>query len=76
MHIQRRRLHAALAQHDVDLSPMVCLMIEHVQHGWNGRFFVMHAFAVRIGQSFRQETCGCVPKEFFHCDIVLLPGGP
>lgn len=76
MHIKRDRRNRALAQHHMNLPAMMCLVIEHVQHGGNRGFFTVLAFAIRVGQLIPQETGRRSLKEFLNPGILLFSGDP
>ena len=48
VHVERRRLHAGLAQHYVNLAAMVGLVVEHVQYTEDHRVDAVPPFTVGV----------------------------
>src|SRR5439155_2621591 len=55
MHIQQRRRDSSLAQHHIDLTSMVRLVIEEVPHGNRRQLNIKFALVIHVLERTRQE---------------------
>ena len=76
MEIERWRRDCSLAQHHVNLSPMMRLVVEKMAHRDRGLLLVLAALIVGVAKRPGQKIGAQVLKEILNPSILLDAGGP